>query len=274
MSSFRFLDQVPQYRGDTGEIVAGGFLKFFDNNSTTPKNVTNGKDGVSLGAVVALDASGRPADNADPWGAGVFRVRLYAADGTTLIWSRDSVQSADAGAAVASIPAPGSGTDGQAVLTDGAAYYLGSLRTLPDMAGKTGRVLKVVDDLTSAWLPEQVLPTYGATSLPGGVVQGATSFQIGKLLVQFGTGTAPTAAAEFTSVAATFPTAYVTLLHVDCTPTGSGGFTPHGTGVSKQVNGSTTGFTVRFFAGAEFGASDWNITTAVGFTWVAYGLVA
>ena len=268
--AFRILDQAAQYRKADGTLNSGGSLNYFENNSTTPKNVTNGSGGASLGAVVTLGADARPETNKDPWGTGIYRIVLKDSAGAT-IDTKDNVQDGTTGGLVPLNPA--SGTAGQAYLTDGVAAYWASLLTVPSPTGHSGKYLGNNGE-TSSWTAFPATVVYSATSLPGGVVQGATSFQIGKLLVQFGSGTAPIAVAEFTSVAATFPTAYATLLHVDCTPTGSAGYTGRGTGVTKQVNGSTSGFTVRFFAGAEHGASDFNIITAVTFTWVAYGLVA
>lgn len=83
------------------------------------------------------------------------------------------------------------------------------------------------------WEAKATATTYTEASLPGGITQGATSVQIGKLKIQSGSGTAPTAAAEYTTApAVTFDEAYTTLWGVYITPTGSSGFTSRGTGAT------------------------------------------
>jgi len=63
-------------------------------------------------------------------------------------------------------------------------------------------------------------------------------------------------------------------LHVSITPR-TDNITPAGALVSYSVTSlSTTGFTVKFYAGQEHGASDWFITSAVAFTYSVSGLVA
>jgi len=266
----RLLNQKPQYRLADGSLCAGGSLNFYDTGTTTPKSVY-GEEALStdLGSSLTLDSAGRTTP--DVWLDGDYRVILKDADDAT-IWTLDDVNDLATATAYA-VPDPASGADGQAILTDGTDFYLADLIQVPDPTGHSGEQLGTDGTLTY-WEAKQTIPTYTATSLPGGIAQGSTSFQIGKLLVQFGSDSAATASAEYTTDSVTFPTAYATLLHVACSPTGSSGFTTRGTGVSQQIAGSTTGFTVRFSAGNEHGASDWNITTAVTYTWVAFGLVA
>lgn len=251
-------------------MCAGGSLTFSATGTSTPKSVY-GEEALStdLGSSLTLDSAGRT--TVDVWLDGDYRVILKDSDAAT-IWTLDKVND-DVAATAYAVPDPNGGTDGQYIATDGTDYYLEDLIAVPTPSGHSGQYL-TNDGSVISWATIPAIPTYTTTSLPGGITQGATSFQIGKLLVQFGSDTAATAAAEYTTDSVTFGTAYATLLHVSCSPTGSSGFTTRGTGVSQQIAGSTTGFTVRFSAGNEHGASDWNITTAVTYTWIAFGLVA
>lgn len=269
MAAFRLLDQNAQYRLASGAVAAGGELRFYTTATTTPKDVYGGPLlNPNLGATVTLDSAGRVEN--DVWLNGIYRVRLYDAD-AALVWSLDDVQNGATGGILPLNPA--AGTEGQVYFTDGADAYWGNVREVPDPTGSSGKYLGT-DGTAVSWTSFPTAVTYGTTNLPGGITQGATYVQIGKLLIQFGSDTAATAAAEYTTDAVTFPTAYATLLHVECSPTGSSGFTGRGTGATQQIAGSVSGFTVRFSCGNEHGASDYNITTAITYTWVAFGLVA
>ena len=270
MAAFRLLDQNPVQFSDEVTAAASGYYLFSETGTSTPKNVySTAALSVSLGSQVDLDASGRP--TSDIWLDGEYRVRLMDADDAQ-IWLRDNVRDVATGGIAVLDPADGNEDD--VYSTDGAAASWRAISEVPSQTGHADKVLKT-DGTVATWQAEQTIPTYTTTSLPGGITQGATSFQVGKFLVQTGTGSAPTAAAESTtSTAVTFGTAYATLLHIDVSPTGTGGFTGRGAGVDKQINGSTTGFTARFYAGAEHGSNDYNITSTVNFTWVAFGLVA
>ena len=270
----RLLDQNPVYFNNDNTVCAGGELRFYESETTTPLNVYSSPTlGTSLGSTVTLDASGRAED--DIWLAvDAYRVRLYtgAAPDGVMVWSRDFAGDTATGAVV--VPDPSTGDEDDVLSTDGVAYLFRAIREVPDPTGNSGKYVGT-DGTAVSWTAFPAAVTYDEDTLPGGFTQGATSVQIGKFKIQTGTGSAPTAAAESTtSAAVTFGEAYATLLHIDVTPTGTGGFTGRGAGVDKQVNGSTTGFTVRFYAGAEHGSNDYNITSTVNFTWVAFGIVA
>lgn len=271
MAVSRFYDPKPVYFDNSGVICAGGTIYFFEADTVTAKHCFAEPElSTDLGVSVDLDASGRL--ESPVFLSGAYCAQLKDADDVQ-VWFQEDLGETDASA----IPAldPADGEDGQVYSTDGTpggAYWRDVLE-VPDCTGNSGKYLGT-DGVTPDWESFPAAVVYDSTNLPGGITQGATSFQIGKLLVQFGTGTAPTAAAEYTSVAVSFSTAYATLLHVSCSPTGSSGFTGRGTGATQQIAGSTSGFTARFSCGNEHGAGDYNITTAVTFTWIAFGLVA
>jgi hypothetical protein len=267
----RLLNQLPQYRIADGTLCSGGSLNFYTTGTTTPKNVY-GEPALStnLGSTLTLNSSGQTA--VDVWLSGNYRVVLKDSAGST-IWTKDDTRDTVSSTAY-EVPDPASGTSGQAILTDGAVYYLDDIIQVPDPSGHTGKQLGN-DGALVFWEAKAATVTYSETSLPTGITQDSTSLQVGKFKIQTGSGTAPTAAAEYTTApAVTFGEAYTTLLGVYITPTGASGFTGRGTGATAQVSSSVTGFTARFSCGNEHGASDYNITTAVTYTWIAFGIVA
>jgi hypothetical protein len=92
--------------------------------------------------------------------------------------------------------------------------------------------------------------------------------------MQWGSGTAPAAAAISTSVAVTFGVAFSnTAYSVQVTPTVTGvtGDTPPAACSSQATSIGSTQFTANFFAGAEANSDNKNITSSVPFTWFAVG---
>ena len=270
MAGFRLLDQNCQYRLDDGTVAAAGELRFYETGTTTPKNVYEGSDlSPSLGSTVTLDSAGRAED--DVWLDGVYRVRLYDAD-AAMVWSRDDVQGQEAGGITPLDPADG--TEDQVYSTDGVDALWRTILEVPDPTGQSGKYLGN-DGLVPAWTAFPAAVTYDETSLPDGITQSGNDLQVGKYKIQNGSGVAPTASAAYTSVAVTFAEAYASApLFIGIEPN-TDNVTPAGALVSFAVTSrSTTGFTVKFYAGQEHGASDWFITSAVNFKYSAHGIVA
>lgn len=273
MAAFRLLDQCPQYRDDEGNIVADGELRFYETGTTTPKNVTNGSGGASLGSTVALDSSGRPETDKDPWLDGIYRVRLYDAD-DALVWSRDNVQEAATGGITPLDPADG--TEDQVYSTDGVNAEWRSISEVPSQTGHSGKFL-TTDGTVASW-GTVTIPTYDADSLPGGITQdndSSGSITIGNIRIEWGNDTAPTSASVLSTKAVTFHTAFSgTPYYVGVTPT-SGGVTsdtPSARCSAQALSANSTGFTASLFAGAEDeGSGSTAITSTVGFNWLAIG---
>jgi hypothetical protein len=271
--SFRLLDFKPQFRLASGALAALGSLEFFITGTSTPKNVFGDESlSTNLGSTITLNAAARTTQ--DIWMATDVEYRITLKDSLGAIvagYPLDHVRSGDA--AGAAPPDPTAGSDGDSLLTDGTDWYFQALRAVPDPTGHAGTALLTDGDLIY-WGAEQTIPTYDSTHLPGGIVQGSGSLVIGKLMILWGNGTAPTSGTTATSVGVTFGTPFTSsLLHVSLTPT-IGPVTGESAHCSAQATGgSITGFTANFFAGAEDGGGSLNISTAVTFTWVAFGLM-
>ncbi len=269
--AFRFLDPNPIYWANDGTMCAGGTLRFYENNSTTPTNAGEGQDlSPSLGATITLDSSGRAED--DVWlASGSYRARLYNAD-DELQWSRDYVQDAD-GLALTPLD-PADGNEDDVYSTDGIAALWRAIREVADPTGHSGKYYGN-DGAVTGWYAFPAATVYDEDSLPGGIAQDATTFRVGNLLVQTGSGTAATSGTTATSEGVTFGAAFDTApVVVGVTPT-VGSVTSEGAHVSAQATSITTsGFTANFFAGAEDGGGDLSISTPVTFRWIAFGIKA
>ena len=260
----RLNDPSPVFYGTDGVTpLAGGSIVFSDTGTT------------NLGSTITLNSAGRPTVG-DVWLVGPTAYRMVFKDSVGgVVRSKDDCRDLTSATSY-TLPNPASGTAGQVLTTTGAAYALATVLALPDPTGSPSKM--VVADATGTSYILQTQPaatTYSSTSLPGGVVDSAASYQVGKRLVQYGSDTAPTAAATNTTRAVTFATAYAAAPSIINITVTADNITPAGALVSHSITSkSTTGFTVKFYAGQEHGGNDWFITTAVTFDYEASGRVA
>ncbi len=85
----RFINPVPQYFLNNGDINSGGFLYFYENGSTTTlKNTYNSDGGAANTNPVKLDGEGRAPSI---FGDGLYTVKMTSADGVQQ-WVRNNVE--------------------------------------------------------------------------------------------------------------------------------------------------------------------------------------
>jgi hypothetical protein len=271
--AFRLFQNSPVQFNNDNTVCAGGEVRLYVNNSTTPTNAGEGPDmSPSLGSTLSLDASGRLED--DAWVEGPIRVRLYNAAGE-LQWSLDNVQDGSTGGLVPLDPADGE--EGQVYKTDGTDAYWDDVREVPDPTGMSGRYLGT-DGEAVTWTAFPAATVYDEDTLPGSFTQdndSSGSFTIGNIRVEWGNDTAPTSASVLSTKAVTFHTAFSgTPYYVGVTPT-SGGVTsdtPAARCSAQALSANSTGFQASLFAGAEDeGSGSTAITSTVAFNWLAIG---
>lgn len=261
-----------QYTLDSGALCAGGTLYFYAPESTTPKNVYSDVDlGVSLGATVELDSAGRTPT--DVFLSGAYNVELKDADDAQ-VWLAENV-GADTGGLTPLDPADGD--DGQVYSTDGTTAEWRDIEEVPDPGGHSGKYLGT-DGTVVQWTAFPTATEYTDDDLPASFTQTNTSsggFTFGNIRVQWGSDTAPIAAAIVSTKAVTFGVAFSgTPYTVQVTPTAGGvtSDTPSARCSAQALSANTTGFTASMFAGAEDeGSGSTNITSTVAFTWLAIG---
>lgn len=266
MSAFRLFSRINTFYGLTGQLLAGGLLRFYDAGTTSPRPVY-GDPGLTInnGVSVQLDSSGRP--DVDVWGDGAYFVEVFDSLGVKQ-GEADNVQvPGDGGQSIPALEA------GKFLTNNGAVLLWAGIREVPDPTGQSGKQLGT-DGEAIFWESKPVIPE---PPEPDWTV-GGTSLQLGKFLIQTGTDTAPASSARTTSKNITFPTPYAKLLGISCTPmvnsVGS-----YGIGATHSVTGATigsaaNGFTASFNSADDGGGSGFEIANAIPFTWIAMGLVA
>jgi hypothetical protein len=261
--AFRLKDQNTQYRSNAGAILAGGFLYFYENGTSTEKDTYSDPD-LAPGHVnanpVDLDSSGRA--TSDIWLDGVYSVELQDSLGAT-VWSLDDVQ-----ADVSDEQALPVGDNGQFLTTDGANYSFVDISQVPDQTGHAGEYL-TTDGETASWT------TIDIPELPDlSVDDDATSLTVGDMTIITGASATGSYADRTASKTVTFDTAFASSpVFIGITVT-NGPHSAAGNTVTWRVSAkSTTQFTVDFtMVELDDADSQWDFNTNVNFDWQAMGV--
>lgn len=260
----RFYNPAPVFLDLLGlQPLAGGSLTFYAQGTTTPKDTwSDAALSVANENPVPLDSSGRA--NTNIWTDGAYTVVLKGADGAA-IWTRD-VGTDDA--ASQTIP---SLITGKFLTNDGTNLIWGDVLQVPDPSDSANYILST-DGSNLIWIPQ-------AAAADPDIVINTSSVQLGmststdKLLIQYGSSTAPASGQKGTSVDVTFPTAYSRVLWADVVLTISAA-TPSGALVDSSVtNLGTSGFTAVFNVSDDDSNSAWKISSAINFNWKAEGVI-
>jgi len=278
MAAFRLYDKIHAWTGLSGQLLAGGYFKFYTAGTTTPQDVYGEKAlTTNNGSQVALDSSGRLVH--DVWAdtSDSYFVEVYDADDVKQ-GEADYVEVP--GGAGQTIPVPNSGEyltgDGTNFLVEDLTAYL-----LPDQTGHSNDILGT-DGTTASWVDR---PANGAAGASANITVTASSVKwdggATKVMEQFGASTATNSNTRTCSKAITFGTAFtatpvVTIVPTfAAAPTTGGNVYPHWDITSV----STTGFTVTFStytggSSADASSSNAVISADVPFAWTARATVA
>lgn len=266
--AFRLLLQKPTYFDSAGAILAFGSLEFYVTGTSTAKSVyAEPALSTDLGHTISLDADGKHSE--DLWLAEdtAYRVVAKDSDGNTE-WQLDNVRNT-IGSGI-SPPDPTAGTDGQALLTDGTAWYFQTLREVPDPTGYTTNALLKTDGDLIYW-EEQAAATVdsGVSATSSGYIWS------NGVLQQWGSGTCSSTGSLSVTTSITFGQAFdAAPYHVSIEPVLSSGVTsnsPSGFPATRYSSPSTTGCTAGFFVGEENTGGTDTINANIPFTWFAIG---
>lgn len=266
MPAFRLLNQFPVYFDRAGRLADGGELRFFETNTTTPKDVYGDPaKTVNNGSTITIGSDGRA--SVDVWGDGRYYVRLVDRDGT-LIADANDVEVA--GGTEATIPAL---VNGHFLTNNGSLLLWAPVSQVPDPTGQSGKILGN-DGANFIWENKPAAPppppdpdiTVGAKKFTAGLASDDN-----KYFVQCGEATAPASGSRNTSHSVTFPAAFDELWHVTVTQKHNGvtanAFIPSQSNTAQ----SNSGFSVRFCTDENSTFAGWNITSPVPFSWMAVG---
>lgn len=273
MSAFLMYDPRPVYLTLTGEVAAGGTLKFFMAGTTTPQAVY-GDSGltVSNGSTLTLGSDGRT--SVEVWGdaSKSYRVQLYDAN-AALVFDQDNVSGAGGSGGSGSIPTLATG---KFLTNDGSQLLWAPIRQLPDPTGQANKVLST-DGTNYTWIskPADGEPGSDGTSAAISATDAKTTIGDGTtghdlLMIQRGSGTAPATGQHNTSASITFPTAFKSAPYVQAVGralvSGTIGVFATPTVISE------TGATFTFSTNDDNDAA--AIVSAMPFDWMATGVLA
>jgi hypothetical protein len=270
MSAFLMYDPRPVYLDLTGEVAAGGTLKFFMAGTTTPQDVY-GNSGLTVnnGSSLTLGSDGRT--SVEVWGDATktYRVQLFDVN-AALVFDQDNVAGASGGGSGGSIPTL---VTGQFLTNDGSQLLWASIRQLPDPTGQANKVLST-DGTNFTWItkPADGAPGAAGTNAAVTVTPSSVKWSGGTgdlFFIQSGSASAPASGSPSTSLSVTFPVAFKAIAGVYVIPT-SNSFATDGKLVMPAITSKTTaGFTV----GLDTNTTTDNIFGAVPFDWIAFGTV-
>lgn len=269
MSSFRILNQAPQYLLADGRVNEGGSLTFFATDLTTPKSTWSNEAMTVLNSnPVVLDAAGRTLT--DVWGDGEYGVVCKDSAGVVQ-WTRNNVQQGgDPGTAIPALQ------DGEFLTNDGSVMSWQPILQVPDPTGHSGQVL-YSDGSLAYWAALPVTPDppdpeieVTATTFKAGVSSDNTKF-----FMLSGTGVGPNTGTKFSSVSIAFSPAFDALWNVLITPTTSS-TTPAACLPTHSITGWTfgnasSGVTVNFNIPDDDSSSNFKFSTTIPFAWTAFG---
>lgn len=269
MSSFRILNQAPQYLLADGTVNAGGKLQFFETDLSTPKDTWSDEAMTTLNSnPVVMDAAGRSLT--DIWGDGEYGVKMMDAD-DVVIWTRNNVKASNA--EPLAIPAL---QDGEFLTNNGSVLQWQTIIQVPDPTGHADDIL-YSDGTLAYWGAPPAEPDIPDPD----IVVDSESFRAGvssdntKFFMLTGTGSAPSTGTKSTTVSVPFDPTFDALWNVIITPTVSSA-TPSGAIPTLSVTGWTPGnasssVTVNFNIPDDDSTSNWKFNSAVTFAWTAIG---
>lgn len=258
--SGRFYDPNPVYFNLlSNQPVAGGFLTFYLQGTTTPKGTwSDSALTIPNTNPVPLDSSGRA--NVNIWLSGAYSVRLTDSLGA-VIWTRDVDDGSTGQAQFPPMEA------GKFLSNDGSAYLWDDVRQLPDPTGSDGKV-PVASGGTYIL---QALPTIP----PSNATSGSGFMRIGDYAVQWGRAQCPASGGVATATTVTIPTAYTETPFVLATVAKFPFYSPDfgGAAIIMARASSNNSIEVQMHANIQ-PSGDTKVIAPVDFTWVAFGKVA
>lgn len=263
MPAFLLAHKLTTWFGDDGQLLPGGYLKFYVTGTTTPANVYGDYAlTTNNGSTVGLDASGRLEHECWADTSSAFFVELYDSDDV----KHGEISRVEVpGGSGQVIPVP---DEGEFLTGDGTNFLVAEVRQVPDPTGNANKLLGT-DGEDLNWVSR---PADGAAGVSD-TSTSATGYTIGNKRVQWGTGSGTNAGGRTQTVNITFPVAFSgTPNVVDVTVTSSAVASGQNMPSHSVTSKSTTGFTVKFTMGElDDSQSQFNFNAGVAFDYIAVG---
>ena len=263
MPSYLLLDKCRTFHGLTGQLLAGGSVRFFQAGTTTPQDVY-GERALSTnnGDTIDLDASGRLehecwADTTDS-----YFIEVYDSDDV----KQGEISYVEIpGGAGQTIPVP---AEGEFVTGDGTNFLVATIREVPDPTGNANKLLGT-DGTDLNWVSR---PSDGAAGTSD-TSTSASGFVVGNKRVQWGEGTGTNAGGRTQTVSVTFPVAFSAAPDIVVVTTSNSSLSSFGNMPTASVTSkSTTGCTIKFTMGElDDSGSGFDFNAAVAFSYMAVG---
>lgn len=264
-ASFQLFTDIDQFTDDQGSPLVGGSLRFYEAETTTPKDVF-GDQGLTVnnGPELTLDSAGRT--GVEVWGSGAYFVELYNALNVKIA-EADNVEIP--GGEATALPALQAG---EFLTNDGSVMSWEPVRQVPDPTGSNGKILST-DGSNLIWIsnetPDPPDPEIVVNETDG-YFQAGVSTDPTKFVIQKGTASAPSSGGVTTQTSVVYDTPFATnpvVMICNRNGTTAAGYYLDWSLIAE----STTGFTVAFNGDHAGPSGSGNIVNPVPFGWVALG---
>ena len=259
MTAFRLFSRLNTFYGITGQLLAGGLLRFYDAGTTSPRPVY-GDPGLTInnGVSVQLDSSGRP--DVDVWGDGAYFVEVFDSLGVKQGEADNVRVPGDSGQSIPALDA------GKFLTNNGAVLLWAGIREVPDPTGQSGKQLGT-DGEAVFWEAKPVIPKPPTPDWS----TGAGKLQLGEVLLQWGSATAPATGSFSTMQNVTFPIPFAAAPYFVNPSVTVARATSSSLVADSVTSASATSCQFNFVvADSKEGNAD-KITASIPFTWLAIG---
>ncbi len=263
MPSFLLFNKLQTFYGQTGQLLAGGYLQFFETDTTTPKSVY-GERALSTdnGAQVALDSSGRLVHECWADTDDAYFVEIY--DASDVKQGEVSYIEVPGGAAQ-TIPIPDSG---EFITGDGSNFILATIREVPDPTGNSNKILGT-DGTDLNWVSR---PSDGEAG-ESDIGADDDGLFIGDVRITKGTGTGTSSGGRTQTVSVTFPVAFASEPWIVIPTVSNSSLSTSGNMPTHSVTAkSASGCTIQFrLSELDDDGSTWDFNAGVSFSYIAIG---
>ena len=266
MAAYRLpgFDRMRTFYGESGQLLAGGYCKFYQAGTTTPQSVYGEKAlTTNNGSTIDLDASGRLIHEVWADVANSFFVEVYDADDVKQ-GEADNVEVPGGAPQVIPVPGPDEFLSG-----DGTNFLVVDLsaRLVPDPTGHSNQVLST-DGTDLTWIAK---PADGADGANG--VSDLAAVGLDGKTIRSGSATGTSAGGRTQTVSVVYDSALgasADFIGIEITSASLSSGTNNPS--HRITTSSTTGFTVLFVMGeVDDSQSSYNFNAGVAFNYWAIG---
>lgn len=263
MPAYLLAHKLTTFFGSTGQLLAGGYVRWYEVGTTTPKDVY-GERALSTnnGDTIDLDASGRLEHECWADTAEAYFAEIYDSDDV----KQGEISYIEIpGGAGQTIPVPDAG---EFLTGDGTNFAVAEILQVPDPTGNANKLLGT-DGVDLNWVAR---PSDGAAGTSD-TSTSSSGFTVGSKRIQWGTDSGTSSGGRTQTKSVTFPVAFSATPDVVDVTVSNSSLSSFGNMPTHSITSkSTTGFTVKFtMSELDDSGAGFDFNAGVAFSYFAMG---